>query len=980
MTICLVFPAACGIQMISALYNQAAAAEQSVPAGFNEFFVKKPVKVNLIFNDKHILVSGLGTVETFWLDQAEQKKVTELISSGNINAKLAAEIAKDLIHGVQSSPDCSGRALQCELNPENVDYIYGLDSQFVKVVAAANLYQQTTSGKYISQERGKPALIVTNSLYASKYTDSDFSFNYSNESTLGLGAGYLYANFDVSNNSHDVSDSGFSVLDLSLDELSYNYLFNNNRFRVGYLSDRSDYYWSSTAFLQDDSSLFATAISFGSTSELRKKDEASERRLYFSSPINGRYEILRDNKVIVGDKVKIGQNHIVYSRLPNGIYNVKIKLYGADGVVSDLSMKIYNLTSASEVGTLDYMFTLGKLDDLDLNLNEPYGDTGNYDDSGRFSGDLGLNTERSRSKLVNQFLSQKMDIYHLDPLRGDVFQSKFTGITAPELELENSWFFESDVSTQLTQGLLLGLSFMNTRDDFNAKLAASYQFSDNLDTRALVSFFDDASKYYSFGVSFYGLNLDYSQYNSATELDADALSYSLADYRYGLRSYKNASINYNKSLLGGNFYLTGNKGEQSKVFDSGKLYEYYNVNLGYNYFFDNSMSLDVSLGMESGMPYSDLYSVAVNVTVPLGMNGQANFSGRQYGNDFYSYRTAYTQDNIINKDGITVNGEVGATMDAYDGEYYDAALHSSYDSDSLSAGLDVNTDSNGQTGLYGSLQSTQIFDGDSLYSTRDAQQSYIIVNNHKELESSKNGDELYAVAVLKKDGAGTVGIPLNGTSKVIATPNYHDYSVAVDTDASDYSNGVTSFTSASSRPGQVIELDSQLYQVENYISVFEDLEGQTVADVKCVGEGCVAIEEVIDGVYKFKIKAGYPYKLIANNQRCYLPENRSDGNNLGENFCMPEFVENQYGIEVAEFASGNSFYYVGSFNDTDVIDSYSQKIMDLDTHVMLKKLGKVTHVFVKSDKNLTADLFNMISAFKQYALVDKDTLPYAKAE
>ena len=948
------------ILLLVSAYNVAA---ETVPSGFEVFFEQKPITLSLFFSGERIVLKGRGSNIVFKADQIERAKIVDFMSRNFVDTATSEMIADRLITGVESSKRCVGKVSDCQLNPAEMDFIYGFADRFLEVVLAADLFKKTVSNKYIKQEKGTAALISSSSIYLNQYSGSDLNYNINNHSTLGIAKGFLYSDINLTDASEDQN------VDFKLDELSYNYLYENNRLRLGFLSDRSVYAWNSTNFMADDSRFKGLALSFGSTNELESKAQANSKRLYFSSPLNGRFELLRDGKVIKSGQAQQGQNYVQYSDLSTGIYDAELRVYVSGKLASEQKIKIYNISGGLEVGDIDYMITLGRFEDQGYSFDDWPGRQ-----ERRLAGAHGDMSDET----YNRYRSRAYDGNKRIGLNGKSFSQNLWqpfGYRGDDLTLDDEWFLETNMSSRLTESFMYGVSFMNTSSDYYTKLAGLYNFNSDTNLSGIFGAFDDGGKYYALGFSLGGLSLDFSRYQS----QFDSTSYSLADYRFGLSSYGDTSINYNHSLLGGNLYLHASKGERSTVFNGNKLYDYYNANIGYNYFFDD-ISLDVTLGMENGLAYNnyrDIYRVDLSVSIPFGDNIQTNFSMSQNTNHKGNYRAAYTQNNIINHEGLTLDGELGMSADKIDQDY-DAAIRSNYQNEALKAGLDLNINTNGGTGIYGSFESTQIINTHEVISTKETSKSYIVVRNRAE-QDLEHG-ELYAVASIKTDGKSSVGSVLENSTEVMPTQSYHDYSVVIDTDASDFSNNMSSFFSASSRPGRVITVETDLYKVESYLSTFQDLEGKGIVDVKCVGEACLDIEQVVKGVYKFKIKSGLPYKLVSNEQRCFLPESRNDGQNLGNNFCMPEFEANAYGIEVAQFKDGENFYYIGSFSDEGIIEKYSQMLSDVDSQILFKKLGKVTHIFVQSDQILTADIFNIISQFKQYALIEAGTLPYAKSE
>lgn len=120
--------------------------------------------------------------------------------------------------------------------------------------------------------------------------------------------------------------------------------------------------------------------------------------------------------------------------------------------------------------------------------------------------------------------------------------------------------------------------------------------------------------------------------------------------------------------------------------------------------------------------------------------------------------------------------------------------------------------------------------------------------------------------------------------------------------------------------------------------------------VTCRGIGCVSVEELSDGVFKFKVRTGMPYELQANNQRCLIPNlNGIENRNLGENFCMPQFDIDDDGYQIAKGAdgTGKNLYYVGEFDDTTMMKKLIDSTKDEPFEFINKTVGKREFLFIK---------------------------------
>ncbi|QEL43526.1 hypothetical protein [Vibrio parahaemolyticus] len=126
---------------------------------------------------------------------------------------------------------------------------------------------------FITPEIDEKALIINNSISYSGVSNEDNSYqdNYSyyNESYLGLGNdSYLRTDFNLG------TSNG-----LSFDDLSYNHISGQNKYKIGYQS--SNQYWNATDTLESFNNFSSYIFSTGSTNDLRVLKEEDYERFYF---------------------------------------------------------------------------------------------------------------------------------------------------------------------------------------------------------------------------------------------------------------------------------------------------------------------------------------------------------------------------------------------------------------------------------------------------------------------------------------------------------------------------------------------------------------------------------------------------------------------------------------------------------------------------------------------------------------------------
>ena len=212
---------------------------------------------------------------------------------------------------------------------------------------------------------------------------------------------------------------------------------------------------------------------------------------------------------------------------------------------------------------------------------------------------------------------------------------------------------------------------------------------------------------------------------------------------------------------------------------------------------------------------------------------------------------------------------------------------------------------------------------------------------------------------------------------VVPLNNYREYDVAIEEDGSDYHNIGTETRKGTSFPGTIVDIDINLKKVRTYISVFSDVEGKPIKNVSCRGAGCLSIEELSSGVFKFRVSEGVPFELLSNNKRCVIPNpGEFEEFNLGYNFCMPQF--NLYdGLQMVKTESGKYLYYVGEFLDESIVDQYRDRFNENSITLIKKYVGDSIFIFAASTTDELANKVKQnIEELSMYAIEEINNEPY----
>jgi hypothetical protein len=906
-------------------HGMAAASDITPPVGFEDLYERQSMITKFYINDSDFIeLVTEGTFDEVFLDADEQEKLIDFLKMHFVDEKNANEFAKNLVGGMQSSDKCIGNVESCQFVSQQFDIVYSQDDRFVRMFFAPDLMNSQNGQKqYISSKVGRSALISSSDLYATVDSEANSSLTWNNFSTLHVLGGQFTSDISTATTGEDKFD---------YNELSYTYAMPATNIQLGYFNDTKPYSFNSTDILADDSNYSEIAFRIGSSSDLEKVNKENSKRLYFSSPAAGRVQIIKDNKIVLSENAQSGQNFIPYYKLPKGNYDAIIRVYNGDQIAFEEHRKIFNSDKHNlAVGDMDYQFSLGKF--MELN-NESFSDN---------------------------------------------------AINSLSREFDEQMFARSEISYKAIDDLTLAAGVLNTKNSWYAKTAVNFDFNEQISSRLLYGRFSNQSDYRQVGVTLFNASVDWSRYNDRGDNTVDELD----DYLFGFGSYTDLSVSYYQQIGVGNAYVSYSKGRdvstEDYIFssDEGLLKSYENYNAGYTFPWLYDSMIDVNLGYNKNEDVDSDYTVGINISVPLSINDSVTVSSYTDRPGKTSFRTAYGRDDLLSSKNGALSGEVGVGYDGYQDQTMSADLSMSgtYSNDALSSSAYAHVDSRGEMGLNGSLHTTQVVTTDNIYSTPTRADSYLVVSNQSQDSSlTEQRDDIFNSTVkVKRNGDPERDFTIDDDVKLYPLKRYKEYQVTLDVDSSDYYNNGSNGAIASSYPGTIVDLNVDLHEVRSYISIFNDLDGRAIDTVTCRGIGCVSVEELSDGVFKFKVRMGMPYELQANNQRCLIPNlNSIENRNLGENFCMPQFDIDDDGYQIAKGAHGTdkNLYYVGEFDDTTMMRKLIDSTKDEPFEFINKTVGKREFLFIKLDGFLTAEQGSKLDAMKAYAVESRTTETY----
>lgn len=909
-----------GMLPISALAN--------VPEGFGELFENEKVSAQLVLNDAATYNTTLNMSLASAQMAEDADELSKWLREHYVKPDIANQIANDLISGVEDSTQCRGRRETCQIEPSDhnaVQYVIVRSQESLRILVPASGMSTTREEKrYVTQQAPDSALIMHHNLSVNGNDESDSQAYYHNEATLGVMGGFIRA--DTRASTDEANNDGDNVY---FDELAAHYLVDNHRFKVGYSSENSTRVWNSTAVLDTDEKQSVVEVSAGTTHELEFDNDAQSPRIYFSVPQSGRLTVRReDGTPVLERNVSAGQHFIAYDELPLGIaqYSFEVKA-GETSLYSEVH-KIYN-TGGSRLapGEWDYFVSLG------------------------------------------QFTEQ--DVIHSDQWR-DLVDT-----------YEDETFAEVRIATQLTQDLRAGLGLINTADDHYAKVALGYQPLQWLSANALYGRFSDESYYVQSSLSLFGLHFQSSRFADRS----DRLeTMSLSNYLLGYGSSREWSASYAHPIGDGRAYLNYSQIESEALFtilqngNNEWVERYESLTLGYGFSSWLNSTVDLSVTYaddedENGRE-TDEWSFALSVSIPLTRSAYANYSLSQV-DDYVTHRAALGNHYQLSSD-TSVGVEVGTTYDSQNTSdeelMLDASLSGQYNNQYLSSSAFAYADRNSSS-VSANLSSTTVISPHGINQTREKAESYLLVSNHGATNSGVSIEEqqsdFLSVANVKANGDADARLTVDRDQILQPLQRYKEYQVTLDEAASDFHNRGESNAQGTSYPGTIINMQLDMREMRSYISVFDDIEGRPVNEVTCQGLGCVDVEELSSGVFKFRVSAGLPFQLRTEGQRCLIPSPDSfESQNLGHNFCMPSFEEEEDGLHLSRGDNGEYYYYLGEFKDEEIIQSYQEQLQDEPITFVEKKVGNRIFLFVETSEPMIQTVRAEVVGLTQYAVQD----------
>ena len=909
------------------------AHSQYIPKGFQHFYEYEERTVLFTLPNNNYYEAKVYA-NYYSIDRIESVDVfyEALIDSG---------IKKDRVEEVLEA------ILSDKVNSSEVQSLYSYENNSLQLSVNSDFMSEGKGIVYYTQISPDPsAVIVNNRLYTSYY-DKDFNATLNNGTIIGLGKGYIETDVSLF-----ASSEGYTSTDFDVNSLKYEFNFEGNSLQLGY-SSYNVVKNNSTSLLDFSRSKNSYYLSLSSSDNLLAINDSQQKQLYFDIKNSGTIDVIRDGKTLFSQSYPKGQHSISYAKLPRGNYDVELRIR-ADGYAEErIIRRISNNISKTSHKGYDYNISL-RQSEYDTEQGE---DTLAYAEvsiTKSLLNDTVLLGTNSRSD-GNSIDVGAAAIYSKPNLSAAIYYNKLPG----------GIFYQSSLSLF---GLNLDYEMLNINgvDSLNNLVSAVYgQQSYN---QIVLS--------YSFPIASGSVSI----YGSKLHRDAGSFNHYDNDLYRKDSMYRN---NYDYSMDNNDEYL------------SPDVSEYYNgevdsTNLAVNYqknIFNNiSLNIGYSLSMSDQIRNKRDGIFSLNVSIPLG-NDHLSYSGGYESSDRSNGRITNTISYHENELGLfsSVDSSGGSSLSHYlDGEQSETSLNGnvSLNSDEFYASGYGNYSSLGNSNLSMTLESTSVISSEGIFQSKDFNDSYIIINSDDFLDGIDE-DENIGVLGLQVNNGRYMDRNITGETTLIGLDYFKSYKINLDNEISGYSSRDRDKSKTEimfSYPGSVHTIYNNVEEVTSFLSYFEDFNNKSLNNIKCLGEACVSVSKVGDGIYSISLIKEQAFKIVSNDQFCFVGPDGIQGHQAKIK-CFPTIETTDDGMQLVSSGlgkQGDYIYYLGAL-DEDIPDRIIISLKKANIEYIEYEFAQETHLFVRfkninerEGELITIVQINIINELQSYVSNDSE--------
>ncbi len=328
----------------------------NIPAGFEGFYEYQESQVVFQLNSNNLILNANMKMDSVKIDDKEKDKLKNFLLENNVKKNKVDEIISNLNNPSKYSKSCGNKDINvfnCHIS--DFGYYFSYNEHKVYFLLGAVFFnsglKNTGKGTYY-KEKTKNITTVNNLSYNGYLNNYGGDINITDNVTTKLLYGFVSSDVEI-----NLSDNS----DIDINNIYYNYDYDDKFIRFGYYDDNSYFFDNQSDLYSQDVSSEKVEITYGNSLKLLDSPYGTNRTIYFYMPFDGWIELIRDNKTIAFKTVNLGNTTISYNELPKGKYNLKIIIHNKSNTKKqEKDFYISNIDSTNNADSLNYKLAFGE--------------------------------------------------------------------------------------------------------------------------------------------------------------------------------------------------------------------------------------------------------------------------------------------------------------------------------------------------------------------------------------------------------------------------------------------------------------------------------------------------------------------------------------------------------------------------------------------------------------------------------------------
>ncbi|GLS91798.1 hypothetical protein GCM10007916_28680 [Psychromonas marina] len=531
-------------------------------------------------------------------------------------------------------------------------------------------------------------------------------------------------------------------------------------------------------------------------------------------------------------------------------------------------------------------------------------------------------------------------------------------------------------SYRVSESLLMGAALTSNDTDQYIQLGGSYLLTNNISFDYSAGVFTNHDYYHSGRLSLYSFYADFESFVDSEE----SSELSLSNYLYSQGNEGNFGIGWSGEFVGGTAY----------VYYSRFNNDYQEHGAGYHKNLSESVSASWSRSLFGGFvtvstiysesEFNDDFSANLSWTHEFGsgVSGQLMVTADDQG---FSQNTNYLRYDRVD-DGLYSNVSVGATIDRSNevNAELSGTVSGSVDAANINAYAFARDGSNN---VSASISGTQIFSTKGVYLSNEKSRSFSNVKVIKPEGSTERKKEgLYLSQTQEGDFRGRT--KLNKAETLIKLNEYQQMGLVVEQDGENVelaNNRKDMF----SYPGSFYQMEVQAEYLLSEIVILDDMDGNAISQVQCIGDGCVGVEPVTeDGVFRINYRANSDYYLVSRKGIClYEVQDLKQGQDkVSRGYCLPgiDKKDNQGNTlgweESAQLLNDNKsiYLYLGQFEDEAASEHVISNLESASIKYKQLNINGIVYIYIVEQQAFTQVQKDLLKKLDAYVMLQSDEL------